>query len=200
MAIKKKIDMQGDVFSGISAVYAVKGGITTTAASGESATSTTVTLADTNMVELPVSEQSGFNFEGGTPSVSHFRIHGLNADWASKFTPGDGTLTLQIPCESEDALKVIYGTDGTAVKVTLPTGLIGSKTTASGTARSFEQKVVYLGLIVVNETEDKILFIKKAKFVATPAFDGGDTPYNITLTGALSAASDADSYGIFDLA
>lgn len=77
MAFKKKIDMQGDVFNGISSVLAVKGGITTSA--------NAATLKDSDMIEFPVSEDSGFNFDTGAPSVNHFKVHGLQADWVSKF-------------------------------------------------------------------------------------------------------------------
>lgn len=191
MAIKTKSEMQENVFSGISAVYAVKGGITTTGGAA--------TIKDTDVVELPVSEESGFNFNGGTPSVSHFRVHGLQTDWASTFTPGDGELTLEIPTHDTGVLDLVYGNTGTETTLTLPTGLtVGGKSSVKGNARSFEQKAVYLGLLVLNDTADRMLFIKKAKFYATPAFDGGEKPYAITLTGALSASADADAYGVFE--
>lgn len=190
MAIKTKSELQESVFSGISAVYMVKGGITTAAASA--------TINDSDVVEAPVSEDSGFTFNGGTPSISHFRIHGLQSDWASKFTPGDGELNLEIPCYDDSVLDLVYGSSGTETTLNLPTGItVGGKSKVKGNARSFEQKAVYLGLLVLNDTADRLLFIKKAKFIATPAFDGGDKPYAITLTGALSASTDADAYGIF---
>ena len=46
MAIKKKIDLQNDVFEGISSVFAVKGGITTV--EGEA------TITEGNVIEFPV--------------------------------------------------------------------------------------------------------------------------------------------------
>lgn len=191
MGIKTKKEMQDYVFSGISAVYMVKGGINT---SGGAAT-----ISAENVVEAPVSEDSGFNFNGGTPSVSHFRVHGLTADWTSTFTPGDGELTLEIPCHDDSVLDLVYGNNGKETTITLPDGVtVGGKNKVKGEARSFEQKAVYLGLLVLNDTADHILFIKKAKFVATPAFDGGDKPYAITLTGALAATSDEDAYGILE--
>lgn len=191
MGIKTKKEMQDYVFSGISAVYMVKGGINT---SGGAAT-----ISAENVVEAPVSENSGFNFNGGTPSVSHFRVHGLTADWTSTFTPGDGELTLEIPCHDDSVLDLVYGNNGKETTITLPDGVtVGGKNKVKGEARSFEQKAVYLGLLVLNDTADHILFIKKAKFVATPAFDGGDKPYAITLTGALAATSDEDAYGILE--
>lgn len=191
MAIKKKQSMQDYVFSGISAVYAVKDGITTSGG--------TATVAEGDVVELPVSEDSGFDFNGGEPTVNHFRVHGLQADWVSSFTPGDGTLTLQIPCHDDDVLDLVYGNTGTATTLTLPSDItVGGKSSVTGKARSFEQKAVYLGLLVLDDTAAHLLFIKKAKFIATPAFDGGDTPYAITLTGALAATSDDDAYGILE--
>lgn len=191
MAIKTKKQMQDSVFSGISAVYLVKGGIVTSAGAA--------TIKDTDVVEAPVSEDSGFNFNGGTPSVSHFRVHGLTADWASTFTPGDGELTLEIPCEDDDVIDLLYANDGKETTLTLPDGItVGGKSSVKGEARSFEQKAVYLGVLVLNDTADKLLFIKKAKFIATPAFDGGEKPYAITLTGALAASSDDDAYGIME--
>lgn len=191
MGIKTKKEMQDYVFSGISAVYMVKGGINT---SGGAAT-----ISAENVVEAPVSEDSGFNFNGGTPSVSHFRVHGLTADWTSTFTPGDGELTLEIPCHDDSVLDLVYGNNGKETTITLPDGVtVGGKNKVKGEARSFEQKAVYLGLLVLNDTADHMLFIKKAKFVATPAFDGGDKPYAITLTGALAATSDEDAYGILE--
>lgn len=191
MALKTKIDMQGDVFSGISSVLAVKGGITTSGGTG--------TISEDSVVELPVSQESGFDFNGGEPSVNHFRVHGLTADWVSTFTPGDGTLTLQIPVHDTDVLALVYGEEGTDVTLTLPTSItVGGKSSVKGKARSFKQKAVYLGLLVLNDTEDKVLYIKKGKFVATPQFNGEDTPYAITLTGALAAGGDADAYGILE--
>lgn len=201
MAIKRKIDMQGDVFEGISAVFLVKNGIVTTAAASTEGkdNGTEATIKDTDVVEAPVSNDSGFDFNGGTPSISHFKIHGFNADWASKFTPGDGEIKLEIPTEDSDVLDVVYGTEGTDVKLTLPDGVtVGGKNVVKGKARSFEQKAVYLGLLILNDTEDKLLFIKKGKFIATPAYDGGEKPYAITLTGTLAAGGDKDAYGILE--
>lgn len=61
MALRKKIEMQDDVFSGISAVYAVAGGL------GND-------LSFANATEFPVSDDSGFNFDTGQPSVEHFKV------------------------------------------------------------------------------------------------------------------------------
>ena len=61
--MNRKIDLQGDVFNGISSVFAVKGGIETT--SGKA------TLTAEKMLEFPVSDESGFNFDTGSSRDEH---------------------------------------------------------------------------------------------------------------------------------
>ena len=114
--MNRKIDLQGDVFNGISSVFAVKGGIET--ASGKA------TLTAEKMLEFPVSDESGFNFDTGSPSINHFKIKGLNTDWTCTFTPGDGQITLEIPCHETNILETVYGQAGTDVEIALPTEVL----------------------------------------------------------------------------
>ena len=114
--MNRKIDLQGDVFNGISSVFAVKGGIET--ASGKA------TLTDDKMLEFPVSDESGFNFDTGAPSINHFKIKGLNTDWTCTFTPGDGQITLEIPCHETNILETVYGQEGVEVDIKITQGVI----------------------------------------------------------------------------
>lgn len=182
--------MQGDVFNGISCVFAVKGGIAT---SGNAAT-----LKDTDMVEFPVSEESGFNFDTGAPSIDHFKIKGLQADWVSKFKPGDGEVKLEIPCNNTEILD-FCGFKGQKTTLTLPAGLtVGGKGKVSGQSYSSTQRAIYLGVLALNDSEDKILYIKKVKFMAQLVFDGSNKPLCVTLTGSVAAGADTDAFGIFE--
>ena len=188
MAFKKKIDMQGDVFNGISSVLAVKGGITTSA--------NAATLKDSDMIEFPVSEDSGFNFDTGAPSVNHFKVHGLQADWVSKFTPGDGEVKLEIPCSETDIMD-FCGFTGAETTITLPSGTtVGGKDKLKGKTYASTQKAVYLGVLILNDSEDKVLYIKKAKFMAQVIFDGSNKPLCVTMTGSIAAGADADAFGV----
>ena len=190
--MNRKIDLQGDVFNGISSVYAVKGGIETT--SGKA------TLSADNLLEFPVSDESGFNFDTGSPSINHFKIKGLNTDWTCTFTPGDGQITLEIPCHETNILETVYGQAGTDVELKLPEDiqLDKTKTAISGKAFASTQKAIILGLLVLNDTEDKVLFIKKAKFMAQTMFDSSQKPLCVTLTGTIAAGADADAFGILE--
>ena len=197
MAFKKKIDMQGDVFSGISCVFAVKGGIPTTVGGGGSGTA--ATLTDGDMLEFPVSQDSGFNFDTGAPSVNHFKIHGMNADWVNTFTPGDGEVKLEIPCNGSDIFKFCFGQDGVDTTLTLPSGTtVGGKGKLKGKSYSSIQKAIYLGLLVLDETETKVLYIKKTKFMAQATFDGSNKPFVVTLTGSIAAGAESDAFGILE--
>lgn len=186
MALTKKIQMQDDVFSGISAVFAVAGGL------GD-----TPSFADAT--EFPVSDDSGFNFDTGQPSIEHFRVKGLNTDWVNTFTPGDGEITLEIPCHNTGILTLV-GMEGTAVSLTLPEGMSSVGTAATGKAYPVTQKAVYLGLGILNDTEDKLLFIKKSKFMAQIIFDGSNKPLCVVLTGSVAAGGDAKALGICNIA
>lgn len=190
MAIKKKIDLQNDVFEGISSVFAVKGGITTSGG--------TATITEGNVIEFPVSDDSGFNFDTGAPSIEHFKVAGLNTDWVNTFTPGDGELTLEIPCNETDIMEFCFGDSGTSTALTIPSGIVGTSTSVSGKAYSPAQKAVTLGLLILNDTADKMLFIKKAKFVAQIIFDGSNKPLCVVLTGSLAAGADTDAFGILE--
>ena len=190
MAIKKKNQMQEHVFDGISAVYAVAGGFTKANDS----------YSVENAVELPVSESGGVNISGGSPSTTQFRVHGLTAPWTSHMTPGDVEITLQVPTNDEAVLNLVYGgASSTNVSVGGVPKADGTMT-ISGKGFGWPQKAVNIGLLIINDTEDKALFIKKAKLLASPEFNGEDTPFVVNLTGTVAEAADAESLAILETA
>lgn len=190
MAIKKKIDLQGDVFEGISSVFAVKGGITTT--------SGTATISESDVLEFPVSDESGFNFDTGQPSIEHFKVQGLNTDWVNTFTPGDGQITLEIPCNETNIFEACFGETGVTTTLTIPSGIMGTNTSITGKAYAAAQKAVVFGMLILNDTADKALYIKKAKFMAQAIFDGSNKPLCVVLTGTIASGADSDAFGILE--
>lgn len=188
MALTKKIDMQGDVFSGISSVFGVSGGLPKG-----------LDLTSVNLTEFPVSDDSGFNFDTGQPSIERFKVKGLATDWVNTFTPGDGEIKLEVPCHNTNILSLV-GMEGTAATVKLPANVTGdTAATATGMSYPVTQKAVYLGLVILNDTEDKILFIKKGKFMAQLLFDGSNKPLCVVLTGSIAAGGDTEAIGIADI-
>lgn len=193
MAVIKKNSMTEHVFDGISALYAVEGGFTVTEGA--------VNLTTAKLVELPVSESSGVNINGGSPSTTVFRVHGLNAPWTSHITPGDAEIALQIPTYDENVLQLVYGSAYSAqtLTVSLPAGVVGGakeQTSLVGKSFSFPEKAVNLGLLIINDTEDKALFIKKVKLLASPEFAGEDVPFVVNMTGTVASGGDIDAMAI----
>ena len=107
---------------------------------------------------------------------------------------------MEIPCHETNILETVYGQQGADVEIALPTEvqLDSTKTSIKGKAFASTQKAIILGLLVLNDTEDKVLFIKKAKFMAQTMFDSSQKPLCVTLTGTIAAGADADAFGILE--
>ena len=191
--------MQDNVFEGISAVFAVDGGFTFT-------DSGVLNLLNANarLLEFPCSEDSGFSFDTGAPSIEHFKVHGLNADWVSTFTPGDTELNIEIPCHDTEIMQLVFGSDGTNITINLPLDALkdtAGVATATATGKGFgaAQKSVELGLLILDDTEKRLFYIKKAKLTAQVTFDGSNKPLCVVLSGSLSDSGDG-AFGILDIA
>ena len=187
--ITKKASFINEVFSDIDAVFAVKGGF-------PDATAGAVDASSLDIVEFPC-ERGSFNYTGGDATINHFKVHGLNADWAQTFTPGDGQVSMNVPTYGTDILELVYGKTGADLTLTMPAG-VAEKTSFKGKSFSYEQKQVTLGILVLNGTGDKALYIKKVTFVATPKMDNENNPLYVTLTGTMSAATDVDATAVLE--
>ena len=208
----KKGSLQTNVFEGISAVFAVEGGFSFTQSESKNHTHTTandeytysLTLAENKtLLEFPCSEDSGFSFDTGAPSIEHFKVHGLNADWVSTFTPGDTELSIEIPCHDTQIMELCFGSAGQWTSISLPTDSLKTSgiSTATATGRGFgaAQKSVELGLLILDDTEQRLFYIKKAKLTAQVPFDGSNKPLCVVLSGSLSESGDG-AFGILDIA
>lgn len=192
--------MQDNVFEGISAVFAVDGGFEFTVDNGVNKLDLT---EGKTLLEFPCSEDSGFSFDTGAPSIEHFKVHGLNADWVSTFTPGDTELSIEIPCHDTQIMSLCFGSEGSDMQITLPTGALKSSgiatAIASGKGFGAAQKSVELGLLILDDTEQRLFYIKKAKLTAQVTFDGSNKPLCVVLSGSLSDSGDG-AFGILDIA
>ena len=172
------------VFTGISELHVVKGGFADGFTLGDGA----------SLVEIPVAEDGGFSYNGGTPSVERYRIHGMSAPWTSKMTPGDAEVNLFVP-QVTSALLTLFGFTASAASASL------LSKNWSGVKFSETQKEVHLGVAAINRTADQLFGIKKIKVLASIIFDDANSakPIGIQLTGASASGADTDAMGIFDL-
>jgi len=173
-------------FVGISALKVVKGGFDTgfTIGGGKS------------LVEVPVAEDGGFTYTGGEPSIEHYKIHGLSADWTSRTTPGETSVNLFIPSITKSLL-TLFGFTVTDKN----SGSIGGKSITNGFTFAETSLAVTLGVVAFNDEGTKAFGIKATKLSATIVFDEANSakPIGISLTGSTSAGGDSDAMGIFEL-
>ena len=176
-------------FVGISALHVIKGGFQANFGlpSGEGAAVLT---------EIPVAEDGGFTYTGGEPSIEHYKIHGLTADWTSRTTPGETQVNLFVPSITKSLLE-LFG-----FKVKDASGSAAGKSITSGFMFAETSLAVNLGIAAINDEGNKLFGIKAAKLSATIVFDEANSakPIGISLTGSTSAGGDADAMGIFELA
>lgn len=180
------------VFTGINELYVVAGGFGNNFAIPEGSSA----------VEVPVAEDSGFTYTGGTPSVERYRIHGLSTPWAAKMTPGDAETNLFIP-QVTKALLTLFGF--TAADLSIAAASLADKGTLAkkwkGVTFADSAHEVNLGIAAANRTVDQLFAIKKNTFLASIVFDDAASakPIGIQLTGASTAGTDADAMGIFEV-
>lgn len=205
LSIVSKTDLQPNVFEGISSVWAIEGGLewADNTDGSEQSPYSFQPASDGTFLEFPCSEDSGFSFDTGAPSIEHFKVHGLNADWVSTFTPGDTELSIEIPCHDTQIMELCFGSTGKNVSIGLPVGALKdgdklSAATATGTGFGAAQKSVELGLLLLDDTETKLFYIKKAKLTAQVTFDGSNKPLCVVLSGSLSESADG-AFGILSI-
>lgn len=197
--MKTKSELQAHVLSGISSLFAMKGGFTTTAATGSGASGTTLELDEANMCEFPCSEDSGFNYNEGTPTTDGHKIHGLGVFWSSKMTPGDTEIAVGIPCHDTNILEFCGFTPADLTVKGKTDGTVFKGKTFKGKAFSGIRKAVILGLFALDDTEANAFFVKKAKLMASVVFDGSNKPLCVTLNGTIQEGAAADALAVLEL-
>lgn len=197
--MSKISDYQAGAFTGISHLFFVMSGF------GDKFDTTGKTVK-----EVPVAEDGGFNYNGGSPSINHYKVHGITGDWTSRMTPGETEINLFIPTIDQEVLTACGFTVTTiaaadAAKAVLADSDAGDAkfTPASGKAGySFAetQKAFSVGLAAINDEGTMMFAIKKVKLLASILFDAADTakPIGITLSGSSAAATAPDAMGIFE--
>lgn len=190
---------QGGTFVGISHLWFIKGGF------GNKFDTT-----GKDVLEVPVAQDGGFTYSGGSPSINHYKVHGITGDWTSRMTPGDTDINLFIPCIDEEVLTncgftktVIAAAD--AAKVAPSDGNVGDykwvpATSTPGFSFAEVNSAFTVGIAAANDEGTKLFCIKKVKLLASILFDAADTakPIGITLVGSSSASTSSDAMGIFE--
>ena len=154
--------------------------------------------------EVPVAQDGGFTYDGGTPNVDHYKVHGISGDWTSRMTPGETNINLFIPTVDTEVLQAC-GFTTNAIASGAP--VVGDPdagdykfTGTKGYTFAESQKAFTVGIAAVNDEGSQLFAIKNVKLLASILFDSADTakPIGITLQGASTSASAPDAMGIFE--
>lgn len=171
MAATKKSDLK-DVFIGLSQILVVKGGIADFANVAPE-------------LELPVTVDT-LTLSMGDATMNRVKVHGMQADWAVTTTPGDFEFSCTVPSTHKTLIEYFFGEANTIASSEV-NGISykGFSMTAKNVSRD-------LGIVLINEGEDKCVLFKKMTVTPSLAFENGSTtPIGINLTGTMVAAEGA---------
>lgn len=169
MAAKKKSELK-DVFIGLSQILVVKDGIT----------DFTSVAPD---YEIPVTVDT-LTLSMGEATMNRVKVHGMQADWAVTTTPGDFEFSCTIPSVHQELIQFFFGEANPIAASTV------NEVTYKGFSMTAKNVSRDLGIVLINEGEDKCVLFKKMTVTPSLAFENGSTtPIGINLTGTMVAAA-----------
>lgn len=169
MAMKKKTDLK-DIFSGPSTLMYQKEAVDLSSATP---------IAFTPELDLPVKVDS-LKIEQGDPTLTHYKVIGMNGDWQSTAEIGDFEISFTVPTKHVDVLKWAHGES--AVKDNVQ-ATIGS-TNYKGQALILTKHKITGTFIIEDDTQENLLILSGVALWAKPMMDDGKV-YAIGLSGTL---------------
>lgn len=177
MTMKSKVELK-EVFSGLASILIKKGGITDFA----------TVEAD---FDLPV-EVDSLSMSQGAPTLNHYKVHGLQSDWAVTSTPGEFEFSAFVPSVHEDLINYFLG-EANVVAASKINGK-GYK----GISATLKDVKLNVGMVLLSEDESHAFVVKNMTVYATPTLDSPTTkPLGFTLTGSI-VLDDAAATGASD--
>lgn len=171
MAMKSKIDLK-DVFSGLSSILIVKGGISDFA---------TVTPD----FDLPVTVDT-LTMSQDAPTLNRTKVHGLQADWAVTATPGDFNFSATVPSVHKDLVSYFLGEANDVATATI------GEDEYEGISATLNSIKLNMGVVLLSEDKSHAVLMKKLAVYATPNYENGSTtPFGFTLTGSIELEDSA---------
>nr|DAR09470.1 MAG TPA: hypothetical protein [Caudoviricetes sp.] len=173
MALKKKTDLK-DLFSGPSSLLYQ-------AAEIDLGGGSAITLAPE--LDLPVKVES-LKIEQGDPSLTHYKIIGMNGDWDSTAEIGDFEISFTVPTKHADILKWAHGDDAITDNVQVAIGAKNYK----GQALTPKKHKIKGTFIIEDDAQENLMILSGVALWAKPMLDDGKV-YAIGLTGTMEISS-----------
>lgn len=165
MAMKSKQELK-DVFSGLSSIMLVKGGITDFS-------------NVTPDFDLPVTVDT-LTLTQAEPTLNRTKVHGLQADWAVTSTAGDITFAATVPSVSKDLVQYFLGEANDVEAATI------NGVAFSGFSTTLNTKKLNAGFVLLSDDGEKCVVVKKMAIYARPLFENASTtPFGFALSGTI---------------
>lgn len=182
MATKTKQELK-DVFNGLSSVLYTD----------EVVDLSSGTPTITPKYDLPVTVDT-LQLSQDDPTVNHYKVIGLDGDWASSATLGDMTVQFTVPTKAKEVLQLAYGESAVKdiTKLTLTTGdaeVDNSANGYEGVSLMIGKKKVTGTFVLVDEEKKNLMVITNIALWAKPLYENpGTEPFAIQFTGTIEGA------------
>lgn len=182
MAAKTKQDLK-TVFNDVADLYFQKSLIDLSQA----------TLKLTPELNVPVTVDT-LKISQDSPTINHYKVVGLDADWTSSATAGDMSVELTVPTVDKEIVKMLFGEDAvsditTATVETGDTNVDNSETGYEGYAWEGKKYKVEGTFVLVNSTKDRLFVITNLALYGTILYDNPSSePIAFKLTGSIEGA------------
>lgn len=152
-----------------------------------------MTIALAPELNLPVTVDS-LKITQDAPTINHYKVIGLDADWTSSATAGDMSVELTVPTVDKEVLKMLFGDDAVAeiTKVTVSTGdtnVDNGELGYEGYSWEGKKYKVEGSFVLVNSTKDRLFVVTNLALYGTILYDNSSTePIAFKLTGSVEGA------------
>lgn len=165
MALLSKQELK-DVFMGLATLYVVKNGISSFASINPD-------------FDMPVTVDS-LSMTQDAPTLNHYKVHGLQSDWAVSATPGDFNFSAIVPSVHKSLVNYFMGESNEIATSTI------NSVAYEGVSATMNSVKLNMGLVLVSEDGVHAIVVKKMAVYATPNYENGSTtPFAFTLTGSI---------------
>ena len=127
------------------------------------------------------------------PTINHYKVIGLDADWTSSSTSGDLKIQLTVPTLDKEVMKIFYGVDSVkdVTKANMTTGdtELDASTGFEGHAWELKKRKITGTFFLVDSEKKSLVVITNLALYAKQLYDNpGTQPFAIQLTGSIEGA------------
>lgn len=145
--------------------------------------------------ELPILRDS-FSFETSEPSFEEIFIHGEAIPYVSTATPGETSISFEIPSVDKDILDWLLTPAESATVSGIADNVGGVAGTWTGGAYKLDNKVIQGMVMIISEDKTKAIVIKNFKGYAAPNMaDLSTNPVSFTISATIESSQSAGVQG-----